>query len=412
MHIVFITDNFPPEVNAVASRVYERACYWVRWGHQVTVITCAPNFPQGKVYPGYKNRWYQVEEMEGIKVVRVKTFIVANKGFVLRMLDFISFMCSGFFAGLFQRKPDVIMATSPQFFSGICGWMLSFFKRKPFVLEIGDLWPASIAAVGLMSKESVAYRALEKIELAMYRYAKLVVVQTPAFKKDIVDRGICEQKMAVILNGVDISRYKKQAKDAALLAELKLEKRFIAGYIGTMGSAHDLANVLYAAKKLQSRPEFHFLLVGGGAEKNRLQALIKELELDNITLLDFQPKSEIARYWSICDVALIHLKDDPLFSTVIPSKLFESMAMGLPCVLVAPMGEAQQLVDRYQFGVSVPAGQPEALATALIALKDAERRQAYSERCVALAPEFSREKQAQLVLQALEDHDVIELLQS
>ena len=125
MNILLITDNFYPEGNAIASRVYERARYWVKWGAQVTIITSAPNFPEGKLYPGYKNKWYQTEQLDGINVIRVKTFICANKGFFLRILDFLSFMISAFFVGLRQKKPDVIVTTSPQFFGAIAACVVA-----------------------------------------------------------------------------------------------------------------------------------------------------------------------------------------------------------------------------------------------------------------------------------------------
>ena len=164
MHILFLTDNFPPEVNASASRVFERACYWVAWGHQVTVLTCAPNFPDGKIFSGYKNKWYQVEEMNGIRVVRVKTFITVNKGFLLRIIDFLSYMFMAIIAGIVQKKPDVIVATSPQFFAAVGGWFLGKLKRKPFVFELGDLWPASIRVV-MDKPESRVLDLIEKLEL-------------------------------------------------------------------------------------------------------------------------------------------------------------------------------------------------------------------------------------------------------
>src|SRR5690349_6064174 len=125
MEILFLADNFPPERNAQASRVFERARYWVRWGHKVTVITGAPNFPEGRVFEGYTNRWHHVEEMSGIRVVRVKTFIAANSGTVLRIVDFLSYMVAAFLAGLFQRRPSVVVATSPQFFAAVAGWALA-----------------------------------------------------------------------------------------------------------------------------------------------------------------------------------------------------------------------------------------------------------------------------------------------
>ena len=150
MKILFLSENFPPESNAAATRVYERACYWADWGHQVTVITSAPNFPEGKLFSGYENKWKQFETMSGIRVVRVKTYIAANRGIAHRIFDFLSFMVTGFFAALKEERPDVIAATSPQFFTAVAGWAASAVRGIPFVFELGDLWPASIAAVGAM----------------------------------------------------------------------------------------------------------------------------------------------------------------------------------------------------------------------------------------------------------------------
>ena len=164
MHILFITENFPPETNAAATRVFERACYWVKAGHQVTVITSQPNFPDGKLFPEFKNGWRQVDEMSGIRVVRVKTFIAANRGVLWRTIDFLSFMVTGIWAGLFETKPDVIAATSPQFFAAVGGWLLAGARRVPFVFELGDLWPASIAAVGAV-QPGRALQLIEKLEL-------------------------------------------------------------------------------------------------------------------------------------------------------------------------------------------------------------------------------------------------------
>ncbi len=155
MKILFLTENFPPETNAAATRVHERACFWVRWGHEVTVVTTAPNFPQGRLYDGYRNRWRQTEVIDGIRVVRVKSFIAPNRGTVLRTLDFLSFMTMGAIAACREPRPDVVAATSPQFFSAVAGWLVGGLRRVPFVFELGDIWPASIVAVGALSDSPV-----------------------------------------------------------------------------------------------------------------------------------------------------------------------------------------------------------------------------------------------------------------
>src|SRR5258708_17943572 len=170
MHILFLSDNFVPETNAAATRVYERAVYWVRWGHQVTVLTTAPNFPEGRLFSEYKNQWYGLESIDGIKVVRVKTFIAANDGVVLRTLDFVSFMVSAAIAGLFQPRPDIVVATSPQFFTAIAGWALAAARRLPFVFELADLCPRSIVAVGAI-RIGWIITLLDPIDLFLYRHS-------------------------------------------------------------------------------------------------------------------------------------------------------------------------------------------------------------------------------------------------
>ncbi|MBI1985964.1 MAG: glycosyltransferase family 4 protein [Rhodospirillales bacterium] len=188
MRILFLTENFPPETNAAATRVYERACYWVKWGHAVTVITQAPNFPEGRLHDRYTNLWRQVEDMSGIRVVRVKTFIAPNKGVVRRSLDFLSFMVTGVLAGLGESRPDIVAATSPQFFAAVGGWALAAMRGRPFVFELGDLWPASIAAVGAM-RRGFLLGLIENLELFLYRRAEAVVALTQAFKDNLVQRG-------------------------------------------------------------------------------------------------------------------------------------------------------------------------------------------------------------------------------
>lgn len=166
MHILFLTDNFPPETNAPASRTYEHARQWVSEGHRVTIVTCAPNFPTGRVYEGYRNRLWHRETIDGIDVVRVWSFISANEGFALRVLDFVSFMAAAMVAGLFVRKPDIVVATSPQFFTLIAGNWIRFWRRIPWVLELRDIWPESIKAVGAM-KQSAIIRFLERVEMGL-----------------------------------------------------------------------------------------------------------------------------------------------------------------------------------------------------------------------------------------------------
>jgi colanic acid biosynthesis glycosyl transferase WcaI len=401
--ILFLTENFPPETNAAATRVFERACYWARWGHEVTVITCAPNFPLGQVFPGYRNRWHQVEAMEGMRVVRVKSYIAANAGFARRTLDFLSFMITGTIAGLFAPRPDVVVATSPQFFTAVAGWMVGALRRRPFVFELGDLWPASITAVGAMN-DSPLLRAMEKVELFLYRRSACVVALTNAFKENLVSRGIGANKIAVVINGVDTPRYAPRERDVELAAEWSLAEKFVVGYVGTHGMAHGLNNVLDAAECLKDEAAIRFLLVGAGAERDALRNSARRRGLNNVVFIPPQPKEAMPRIWSLCDVALVHLRDSPVFAEVIPSKMFEAMGMGLPLLLALPKGEASAILNNDGAGLWVPPEDATALADAARQLlEDTSLREDLARHSLAAAPQHSREAQASAMINVLED---------
>ncbi|MFG6611622.1 glycosyltransferase family 4 protein [Sulfitobacter sp. 1A12057] len=366
MHILFLTDNFPPETNAPASRTFEHAREWVAAGHEVTVITCAPNFPNGRVFCGYRNRLWQQEDMAGIRVIRVWSYMTGNEGFALRILDFVSFMLSSFLAALFVRKPDVIVGTSPQFFTTVAAWAAGAIKRKPFVFELRDIWPESIRAVGVM-EESRALDLLEKLELFLYRRAAAVVSVTHSFKRNLISRGIDENKLDVVTNGVDSSSFHQIPKDAALAVELNIEGCFVAGYIGTHGMAHALETLLDAAAILQDDPQaqhIRILFLGHGAARNGLMARAEELGLTNVIFRASVPRNAVPAYWSLLDAALIHLRRTELFKTVIPSKMFECMGMGIPIILGVE-GEAAEIVRQTGAGITIEPENSQQLAEQL-----------------------------------------------
>ena len=366
MHILFLTDNFPPEVNAPASRTFEHCREWVRSGEEVTVITCAPNFPKGEVFPGYRNRLWQSEMMEGIRVIRVWTYIAANAGFAKRILDYVSFMLSAVIAALFVRRVDVVIGTSPQFFTACAAYLTSLFKRRPWIFELRDIWPESIRAVDAMQQSRVL-DFLEKVELFLYRKADAIVSVTNAFKASLVARGIDGNKIYVVTNGVDSTRFKPRDKDVELVTALGLEKKFVAGYIGTHGLAHALDTVLDAAKMLTATPGrdlFRIILLGDGARKAELQARAVAEDIDNVIFVDSVSKDEVVRYWSLLDASIIHLKKTELFTAVIPSKLFECMGMGIP-VLHGVQGESAHIVERTGVGMTFEPENAAALCDAL-----------------------------------------------
>lgn len=400
--ILFLTDNFPPETNAPASRTFEHARQWVRAGHPVTVITCAPNFPQGKVHPGYRNAWRMVELMDGIRVVRVKTYISANSGFLRRTLDYMSFMVSAAVFGLAEKPPSVVIGTSPQLFTVVAAWFLAAVRQVPFVFELRDLWPESIESVGA-AKRGRLMALLAALVNWLYRSADLIVSVTESFKTELASRGIDPEKLVVVRNGVDLSRFSARRRDELLAKKWGVEGKFVLGYFGTHGMAHGLDNVLGAAERLQHRDDIAFVFLGDGAEKARLVATAAEKGLSNVVFVNSVSKDMMPAAWSVCDVALVHLKNDPLFSKVIPSKIFEASGAGRAMLLVLPQGEAASLVEQYSMGEWIPAGEPAALADRAAALADdRDRVAAYAHNAAAASIHFSREALARTMLAEIE----------
>lgn len=368
MHILFLTDNFPPEVNAPASRTFEHCREWVKAGHRVTVVTCAPNFPKGVVFAGYRNKLWQKEEMDGIQVVRVWTYISANEGFAKRILDYLSFMITGLIAAMAVRKVDIVIGTSPQFFTACAAYMSALIKRVPWIFELRDLWPESIRVVGAM-KGSLILDALERVELFLYRKATRIVSVTESFRDTLIRRGITGSKIHVVTNGVDIARFYPREKDTALQERHGLRGKFVVGYIGTHGLAHALGSLIDTAARMQAQgsDEVRFLLLGEGAAKAALMKRVAEERLSNMIFIDSVPKEDVPRYWALLDASVVHLKNSPLFTTVIPSKIFEAMAMGIP-LLHGVQGESAAIVEREQAGICFEPENAAALEQAILRL--------------------------------------------
>jgi glycosyltransferase involved in cell wall biosynthesis len=368
MHILFLTDNFPPETNAPASRTYEHSKRWVRAGHKVTVVTGAPNFPSGKIHTGYSNALWRREAMDGIDVVRVWTYITANEGFLKRTLDYVSFMVAAILASPFLPRPDIVVGTSPQFFTPCAALVVSWWRRCPFVFELRDLWPDSIVAVGAM-RETLAIRLLRKLEYFLYRRAARIVSVTNSFKRVLSANGIDPEKIAVVPNGVDLDAYQPGPKPPELVRRLQLEGKFVAAYVGTVGMAHGIGTLLDAARQLRERKDIAFVVVGTGAQQAELAETANREGLSNVIFVGAVSKAEVRDYWRLCDVALVLLRDTPLFRHVIPSKMFEAMGMERPIVL-GVKGESEEILLASGAGLTVPPEDAPVLADAVVRLAD------------------------------------------
>src|SRR5450759_375035 len=366
MHILFLTDNFPPETNAPASRTHEHTRRWAAAGHRVTVVTTAPNFPAGKIFEGYHNRLWQRERIDGVEVIRLWTYITANEGFLRRTLDYVSFMVSAILATPFLPRPDVIVSTSPQFFTPCAAYVVSRLKRRPWVFELRDLWPDSIVAVGAM-KETLLIRALRKLEYFLYRKATRIVSVTQSFREILSKNGIDLGKIEVVPNGADLEAYRPGERSEMLAQKFGCKGKFVAAYVGTIGLAHGLGKLLDAAEQLREREDIAFILVGAGAEEKALMAEAGRRSLDNVHFAGSVSKVEVRDYWRFCDVALVLLRDSPLFRHVLPSKIFEAMSTERPIIL-GVKGESEAVLKEAKAGIPIPPEDSRALAEAILQL--------------------------------------------
>ena len=374
MRVLFVSPNYPPEVNAPATRLHEHARRWAATGGQVDVLTDVPNYPEGVVYPGYENAYREEAERVGdgrIRVHRVPMYLAENKGALKRTLSYVSFMVSAaYFSRRIRERPDVVVGTSPQFFCALAGFWIARRLGVPFVMEVRDLWPESIIAVGAMERNA-AIRAFERLETYLYRKSDHVVVVTDAFKRHVMARGVPAERISVVKNGADLDRL-SQPLDPDTLEEVgqssRFAGRFVASYAGTTGMAHGAGVLLDAAERTQNEPDLLWSIIGTGAEREALEARAGEMALPNFSLIEKQPKERIFHYLHHTDVAVVHLRDLPLFRTVLPSKLFEAMAFGKPIVLGVE-GEAAELIQESGAGLCVPPEDPDALAEAVLRLK-------------------------------------------
>lgn len=365
MRILYVSQYFPPEMGAPAARVSELAREWSRRGHVVQVLTGFPNHPTGIIPQAYRGKAWQQERMDGFDVLRLPIYAAPNRDLIRRSANYVSFAASAAAVGpLFARRPDVVIATSPQFLTGVAGAWLARLFRCPFVFEVRDLWPASIVAVGALPPHSPAVRLLEQVEAWLYRRADRIVVVTDAFVDELVAKGVPREKLRVVKNGVDLVTFHPGPKQNDIRRSLGLSDKFVATYIGTHGMAHGLSTILEAADRLKADPRFAFLLVGEGANKRQLEAQAATRGLRNVTFVPEQPRERIPEYIAASDVCLVLLRAVGLFKTVLPSKIFEFLACARPVVLGVE-GEAQALIEASGGGVAFPPEDAHALAELL-----------------------------------------------
>jgi len=369
--ILYVSQYFPPEMGAPAARAAELAQHWAQVGHQVSVLTGFPNHPTGVVPEEWRPRLRRLiyrEKVNGVDLFRTWLWPLPNRKAHERVRNYASFFVSAALRGLTLPRPDVIIATSPQLLVGLAGWWLAFTRQVPFVFEVRDLWPESLAAVGVGDEDSLLHHALGAVAGFLYQRADRIVVVTPAFRRHLIERWrVPPGKISVVENGVETDLFAPlpQAANERLRQNLSAAGKFLVCYAGTMGMAHGLETLLDAASQLQHRnPQVVFLLVGEGAEKERIKALAQSRGLVNVHFLDQQPREKLPAFISASDACLVLLKKTEVFKTVIPTKMLEFMSSARPVILGVD-GQAREIIEQAGAGLAIEPENADALAQAI-----------------------------------------------
>jgi len=394
MRIMFLTHYFPPEIGAPQARMFELAKRLDEIGDEVTVVTAFPNYPTGVIQEGYRDRFAMEERMDGVRVVRRWVFATPNSGFFKRILNWLSFVVTSL-TTLRQVGPlDVIFVQSPPLPIGIATLAFSRLKRAPFVFNVSDIWPQSAVELGML-RSKFAIRLAEMLEMHIYRRASRVTVPTPGMLERLASRRVPREKLVLLTNGVDTAAYQPQPPDENLAAQLGLNGHKVFLYAGTHGLSQGLDVILEAAK-LTHDSDVLYVLAGEGADKAALVAKARSQGITNVRFLPNQPKSSMPALLNLAYAGIISLKPLDLFRSALPSKMFESMAVGQPLV-AALWGEGADLVTAAGCGLVTEPGNAAQLREAVEALAaNPERAKAMGRKGREYVDEhFNRRKIAQ-----------------
>jgi glycosyltransferase involved in cell wall biosynthesis len=347
-----------------------------RRGHQVSVLTGFPNYPGGKLYPGYSVRLWQRETMEGVDILRVPLYPSHDRSALGRVANYLSFALSAAVLGpLLTAEADVVYVYHPPATVGLAALAFRCLRGVPCVYDVQDLWPDTLLATGMVRGALIPTLVGWWCD-GVYRVVNHIVVLSPGFKRRLHERGVPAAKIDVIYNWCD------EPDGGAFPAVLPAgEKNAMAGrcnvvFAGNMGPAQDLDTVLRAARLvLRSHPAVQFVLVGGGLDTERLKTAVVAEGLTNVIFFPRRPPSAIGAVLAAADVLLVHLRDEPLFAVTIPSKTQAYLAAGRP-ILIAVRGDATDLVRKAQAGLTCEPGDAEQLAAtvrAFVALPPAQR---------------------------------------
>jgi len=368
MRILAFAQYYPPEIAANGIRLHGLLRALAERGHQVTVLTAVPNYPQRKIYPGYEKK--RLEVLDGVIVKRHNLYLSSSTGLLSRFLTYFTLMVAILFRAFREKRPDVVIAPSPPLFSALAAWIWSYLFRVPFILDLQDLWPESIQALNLKTP-SLFLSLASFVARRIYRKARRITTVAQGIKTYLVEKmRVSPGKVKVIYNSLDLfPKGKPPELPLKIKEELGLTGKFVVLYAGNLGLAQNPITLVEAAEFLREKQDIFFLILGGGVEEERLRRIVKEKSLQNFRLLGPVPREKLPRFYTASDIGVVLLRDTPLFDSALPTKLFEYWSHALP-VVAGVRGEARDLIVRAQGGLVFPPESAHGLAEAILMLKE------------------------------------------
>ena|SRR5579863_3385085 len=397
---ILIHQAFASKDEPGGTRHYELGRRLVEQGQQFTVIASDLSYQTGRrIVP--KTALVTESSEDGIRILRTYTYPALHKSYVTRVFSFLSFMTTSVVVGARAGRPDLVMGTTPPIFQAVSAWILSVLHRRPFLLEIRDLWPEFAIDIGLL-RNRFLIAAARWLEAFLYRHADCLLVNSPAYRDYLIKKGVEPGKVCLIPNGVDATMFDPADRAADFRSSYSLDGKFVATYAGAMGMANDLDVLLNAADLLKDRPEIHILIVGDGKERKRLEELACQLQLTNVTFTGSYPKSRMATVLAASDACIAILRNIPMFTTTYPNKVFDYMAAGRPTVLAID-GVIREVVESANGGIFVQPGDPRRMAEAIadLASDPARGRQMGASARAYVAEHFSRDEHAMQLAQLI-----------
>jgi glycosyltransferase involved in cell wall biosynthesis len=362
MHTLLIHQAFVSPNEPGGTRHYELARHCVNQGQHFTIVASDHSYLTGQ-RTSLDNKLISEQNMDGVRVLRVYTYPSLHRSFVWRVISFLSFMITSVGAALRAGPVDLVVGTTPPIFQALSAWLVSALRRRPFLLEIRDLWPEFAIGLGVL-KNPVLIFLSRRLEHFLYARATHLLVNSPAYRDYLIGHGLRAEKITLISNGVDPDMFDPHAKGERCRQAWSLAGKFVVTYAGALGLANDIPTILRAADRLRTHSQIHFLLVGDGKERAKLEAIAQQLKLPNVSFTGSCPKSEMSDILAASDACVATLQDIPMFRTTYPNKIFDYMAAGRPTILAID-GVIRQVIEAAQGGMFVPPGDDAALAEAV-----------------------------------------------